>query len=260
MPPSQTAAFDDVLPRSPARSNPTRYLYTGFAALLLVLTFLGFQFFYLQGKAYPGRDIMPPVRTLVVLHGVLMSSWIVLFLIQPALIASGNRRLHMAVGKVGALIAAGMVLVSPAVSIAVVRHGPEFPLWGLNRRQFMAIPLLIILTFAVFVSIGVWQRRRPAIHRPMMLLATLAILAAATDRIGALTGLYAESFWGRAFGPFFPALVIGAAFLATKTLLTRSLDRWFTVGYAGFAAVAALIMVIATTGGWFRFASFLVGS
>ena len=253
-----TASLDGAIARSPTRSNPARFLHLTFAVLLFVLTFLGFQFFYLQGKAYPGREILPQVKTLVMLHGLFMSAWMVLYVVQPLLIAIGNRRLHMAIGKFGAVLAAGMVVLGPMVSVAATRYGPEFPLWGLNRRQFMAIPILGMLVFSVFVGIGVWQRRRPAIHRSMMLLATLAILVAATDRIGALHGLYGESIWGRVFGPFFPELVICAAFLGVKGLLTRSFDRWFAVGFAAFAVVSASIMQIATTDGWFRFASFLV--
>ena len=256
---STTASLDSIPSKSPSRTNPSRYLHTAFAVLLFALAFIGFQFFYLQGKAYPGRELMPQTKTLVVLHGVLMSAWMVLYLGQPLLIALGNRKLHMAIGKIGALLAAGMVIVGPMVSVAVVRYGPEFPLWGLNRRQFMAISILSIVTFGVFVAIGVWQRRRPALHRAMMLLGTLAAMAAATDRIGVVHGLYAESVWGRVFGPFFPVLVIGAAFLGIKALLTRSFDRHFAVGYAALAIVSALIMQIATTDVWFRFASFLVG-
>ena len=258
MHPSTTVSIDGVLSKAPTRSNPARFLHTTFAVLLFVLTFLGFQFFYLQGKAYPGREIMPQVKTLVVLHGLFMSAWMVLYLVQPLLIATGNRRLHMAIGKFGAVLAAGMVVLGPVVSVAVTRYGPEFPLWGLNRRQFMAIPLLVMLFFAVFVAIGVWQRRRPEIHRSMMMLATLGIVVAATDRIGALHGLYGESFWGQVFGPFFPELVICVVFLAVKGLLTRSFDRWFATGLAVFAVVSASIMQIATTAVWFRFASFLV--
>ena len=253
-----TASLDGAIARSPTRTNPARFLHATFAVLLFVLTFLGFQFFYLQGKAYPGREILPQVKTLVVLHGLFMSTWMVLYVVQPFLIATGNRRLHMAVGKFGAVLAASMVVLGPMVSVATTRYGPEFPLWGLNRRQFMAIPILVMLVFAVFVALGVWQRRRPEIHRSMMLLATLGIVVAATDRIGALHALYGESIWGQVFGPFFPELEIGAAFLGVKALLTRSFDRLFATGLAVFAVVSASIMQVATTAVWFRFASFLV--
>ena len=67
----------------------------------------------------------------------------------------------------------------------------------------MAIPMIGILVFGLFVAIGVWYRRRPEIHRPMMLLGTLVIMAAATDRITALPPLFAETIWGGSGGRFF---------------------------------------------------------
>jgi hypothetical protein len=255
---AKTVSIGDALTRTPARSNPARLLYAAVALLLLVATLLGFQQFYLHGKAYPGREILPHAKLLIVAHGVAMSGWIVLFLVQALLIAGANRRLHMALGKVGALLAACIVVLGLQVPIAVTRYGPEFPLWGLTRRQFMAIPIISILIFGVFVAIGVWFRRRPEIHRPMMLLATLSIVAAATDRITGLSALYAESIWGRVFGPFFPALLIGVLFLVVKWLLTRSFDRWYAVGYAVLVATSAMIMQLAPSEIWGRFAAFLV--
>lgn len=259
MDPAKTVSIGEALTRTPARANPARLLYAAFALLLLVDTLAGFQQFYLHGRAYPGREILPHARLLIVAHGVAMSSWIVLFLVQPMLIVSANRRLHMTLGKIGALLAAAIVVLGLRVPIEVTRFGPEFPLWGLTRRQFMAIPIISILVFGVFVTIGVWYRRRPEIHRPMMLLATLSIVAAATDRITGLSALYGASVWGRVFGPFFPALLIGALFLAVKWLLTRSFDRWYAVGYAALVAANAMIMALAPSEVWGRFAAFLVG-
>ncbi|MFA5058423.1 MAG: hypothetical protein WC485_09940 [Opitutaceae bacterium] len=230
-----------------------------FALLLLGATLAGFQQFYLHGRAYPGREILPHAQLLIVAHGVAMSGWIVLFLVQPMLIISANRRLHMTLGKIGAVLAAAIVVLGLQVPIAVTRFGPEFPLWGLTRRQFMAIPIISILIFGVFVAIGVWYRRRPEIHRPMMLLATLSIMAAATDRITGLPALYAASFWGRVFGPFFPALLIGALFPVVHWLLTRAFDRWYAAGYAALVVANAMIMALAPSEAWGRFAAFLVG-
>jgi hypothetical protein len=260
MNPAETVSIGQTLTRTSAKSNPARLLYAAVAFLLLVATLLGFQQFFLHGKAYPGREIVPHAKLLVVAHGVAMSSWIVLFVIQPLLIVGAHRRLHMTLGKIGAVLAACIVVLGLQVPIAVTRYGPEFPLWGLTRRQFMAIPIISILVFGIFVAIGVWYRRRPEIHRPMMLLATLSIVAAATDRITGLSALYDESIWGRLFGPFFPALVIGAMFLVVKWLLTRSFDRYLAAGYAALIAADAMIMALAPSEAWGRFAAFLVGS
>ena len=254
-----TASVDDTLTRAPARATSTHLLYAGAAFLLLMATVLGFQQFYLHGRAFPGRELLPQARLLLIAHGVAMSGWIILFLVQTLLIVGANRGLHMTLGKIGAGLAVAMVVLGWLVPVAVTRYGPEFPLWGLTRRQFMAIPLISITLFGVFVATGVWNRRRPEIHRPMMLLATLAIVAAATDRITALHALYAGTLWGRIFGPFFPALVFGAAFLVLKWLLTRSFDRRYALGYAALFAADAAIMAVAPTEAWVRFASFLVG-
>ena len=53
-------------------------------------------------------------------------------------------------------------------------------------------------------------------------------------------------------------LVVGLFFLIVKRLLTRSWDRWFTMGYAGLVIASALIMRLATMSAWDHFASFLL--
>ena len=99
---TQPFPFDILQPNKPVSSNRARLFYSGAALLLLVLMFLGFQQFYLHGKAYPDRELAPPIRTLIILHGLGMSAWVLLFLVQPLLVASGNRRVHMMLGRVGA--------------------------------------------------------------------------------------------------------------------------------------------------------------
>lgn len=242
------------------RSNRTRYLYTAFAALLVVVTLLGFQQFYLHGRAYPAHPFPPPLKGLLVTHGLLMTGWITLFLLQPLLIVSGNRKMHITLGTAGAVLAAAMLVVGIYTPIATTRVEPDIVLWGLNRHHFTAIPILSILTFAGFVAVGISYRRRPDIHRPMMLLATLSIMAAAADRITGLPELYATTVWGRVFGPFFAPLLIGGLFLVTKLALTRRFDRPFATGFAVLVLISAAILKIAATDAWFRFATMLVGS
>jgi hypothetical protein len=59
MNPAKTVSIGEALTRTPARSNPARLLYAAVALLLLVATLLGFRQFFLHGKAYPGREIVP---------------------------------------------------------------------------------------------------------------------------------------------------------------------------------------------------------
>ncbi len=246
-------------PPRPVLRDHGRLLYAGTAALLLILMFLGFQQFYLHGRAFPGRQLTPPIRTLLILHGVAMTVWMLLFLTQALSIAAGHRQLHVRLGGIGALLACAIVLLGLRVGIESARvNPPDLRLWGLTPKQFLVVPLSSILLFAAFVGAGVWHRRRPVVHRPMMLLAVLAVMPAATDRIEALTGLYRDTMWGMLFGPFFTMLALGAAFLAAGRLLTGMWDRWFTLGYAGLLVASAVTMQVAPTPAWERIASVLL--
>ncbi len=240
------------------RADPARFLYLGVALLLFVLMFLGFRQFFLHGRAVSGQELPPPVSTLLIVHGVAMTTWMVLFLVQPLLIVSHNRRLHMSLGMFGAGLAAAIVVLGTWTAIATTRKiDTDLVRYGLHRRQFMAVPLSDIAAFAAFVAVGIWNRQRPKIHRPMMLLATLATMAAATNRIPEFRGLGGSNFWGHVFGPHLVPLSIGVLFLATKSALTRSVDRWFAGGLAACALINALGMQIASTATWERIATAL---
>ena len=92
----------------------------------------------------------------------------------------------------------------------------------------------------------------------MMLLATLAAIPAALDRIDAISSLYRGTVWGTIFGPFFSSLVIGALFLVVKLALSRSFDKSYTMGWAGLVVAFAGIMKLATSQAWDPIASFLL--
>jgi len=252
-PPSQ-----DLPKATPSKSNPARLLYAAAAAVLFVITLLGFQQFYLHGRAYPGHELPPPVKLLIIAHGLAMTGWVVLFLVQTFLIVGGNRRVHMALGRIGAFLAVGMVLLGLRLPIETTRFEPDVTLWGLDRRHFMAIPMLSILLFGAFVAVGIWHRRRPEVHRPMMLMAALSIIGAASDRVTGLPGLWAASVWGGLFGPFFSAVVIGAVVFIAKWALTRSFDRWYATGHLAMVAVFAFTMKLAFSRPWDQFTAFLV--
>jgi hypothetical protein len=236
-----------------------RLFYPGVAVLLLVLMFLGFREYYLHGRAFPHRPIAPPIATLVLLHGITMSAWVVLLLVQSLLVLNRRIRVHRALGMIGAALAVGMVVLGLRVGIESVRlTPPQARIWGLAPRQFLAVPLISILIFAGFVALGVWYRRRPAVHRPMMLLATFAIIPAAVSRIEPLSALYVGTVWETVFGPFFWTLVLGALLAPVKWLLSRSFDRAYALGYLFLVVSSVLILRLATTGAWDRFASFLL--
>jgi hypothetical protein len=248
-------------PKGAGPHDRGRFFYSGAAAFLLLIMFLGFQQFYVHGKAFPNRPLTPPIRTLLIAHGIAMSAWVLLLLVQPLLVINRNYRVHMALGKIGAVLAACIFLLGLKLGIKAVRVSPpEARLWNMPYKHFMAVPIISITIFAAFVTAGILNRRRPGIHRPMMLLATLAAIPAALDRIEAIASLYRQTVWGMIFGPFFSSLVTGAVFLVVNWALTRKFDRYYAMGWVGLVVVSAGIMKLATSSVWDGIASLLLGS
>lgn len=254
-----TRTTDEPRVQVPTKPKRGRLFYTGAAALVLVLMLLGFQQYYLHGKGYPGRDIAPPMQTLVLLHAIAMTAWVVLFLVQPLLVASGNRRVHMAVGRFGAILAACVVVLGMWVAIqGAPLVPPEFRLWGLAPKAFNMFSVVTIVIFGVFVAVGVYYRRRPDIHRPMMLMATLIVIAAAVARIDPLNALYEGTALQTIFGPLLWTVALATLLLVVKWLITGSFDRWFAIGYACLVGSDLLVWRIANTEAWDRLATLLL--
>lgn len=236
-----------------------RYFYSGAALTLLLFAFWGFDNFYLHGKAPGGAEITPQIRTLVIVHGIVMTAWMILFTVQPQLIARRKYRVHMALGKFGAVIAAAAVVLGSLVAVESARFNPPDALtWGLLPRQFLTFTLVPILLFGALVAFAIWNRGTPDIHRPMMLTAVLAAMPPPLFRIDPVRETFENSLLGNIFGPFAPALVIALIFVIVKWILFRRLDRWQVIGFIVLAIAGLVLMRLATTGLWDKFASTLV--
>lgn len=252
--------------RSPTSSSDmpqdrAKFFYTGAAILMLVLVVWGFQLFYLHGQAYPGRPLTPPIRGVVIQHGIAMSAWIILLIIQPLLIVNSKYKVHMTLGKIGAVTAVLVVLAGYRVAVGAASvNPPQVIIWGLDPKHFLMIPLVAIVLFAGFVLVGIWNRNQPEIHKPMMLFATLTALAAAIDRIDFIRHFYEKSFLGALWGPYLAPVAIGLALLLLKWVLTKSFDRVFAIALAVLAVAGLFVMKFAPTAAWENIASALVRS
>lgn len=243
-----------------ARVLPSKLFHLHSATLAILLTLIGFHHFFFAGMSYPGRPITPPIRGLVIAHGVTMAAWLVVAFAQPLLIRLGHRGAHKALGRVGALLACTVVVIGVWIAAASARvTPPEARIWGLSPKEFMVVPFFAAIAFASFVGIGLWFVRKPAVHRPMMTLATYAALSASVSRIDAISSLYAGTLFDRLLGPFFSTQVLCLVLVAVQTAMTRSLDRWFAGGVVAMTVFYMLVMRVATTDAWMSFASLVAG-
>ena len=108
-----------------------------------------------------------------------------LFVAQTALISARRPSWHRRLGLAGMGLAGVMLIVGTAVAIAAARHPPARGVAaGLPPPLvFLLIPLTDLAAFAVLAGSGLYNRRKPASHKRLMLLATIAILPAALGRM-----------------------------------------------------------------------------
>ena len=237
-----------------------RWFYPLTGVLMLAFTLIGFHFFYLGGRAYPGRPLTPPIKALVIAHAVTMSAWILLYTVQPFLIALRRHRLHMALGRVGGMLALVILITGVVLSVRWVQVlPPEMVIWAMSPRQFVAVPLISVFVFAACVGVGVWKRRRQEIHRPAMFLGTLAAISAAVSRIDGISVLYQSTVWERAFGPFFASLILGGVLVLLRVVLARRIEPWLALGYLGMVVLSAGIIWLARTPAWDAFVTAIAG-
>ena len=245
---------------TPQKPAAERYFYFIATVLLVVLTVVGFQLFYFYGRAYPGRPLTPPIKVLIITHGVAMSLWMLLASVQAFLITAGHRRLHMTLGKVAAAVAVCLVVLGIQLGVGATKVAPPDLMHGpLTPKQFMAVPVLTIMLYALFVAAGVLWRKRSDIHRPMMFMASMTVVGAAIARIDFFNHIFAGTVWQRIFGDLFFTVVISGLFLAAKCLVFRKFDRWFAAGYAVLTLWCLMIIQGAPTQAWDTIASFLLG-
>lgn len=254
-----STADDASTPLPRRRVDAARLFHSAAFALLLALAFAGFHRFYLHGRAFPDRELTPPIRMSIIVHGVIMSAWMLLALVQPLLIAARRHRLHMRLGWLGAALAAGVTVTGLHLAIVSARATPaEARIWGLAPRPFMAVPFWIAVTFGLMVAAAVWQRRRPAPHRALMLMATVAAMSAAISRIQMLNDLYAGTIWESLFGPFFTTALVGGGLVLAQGVMARGVDRWLAAAFTALTVIFLVIWRIAPTAGWAWLAGLMV--
>ena len=200
--------------------KPERLFYTAAGAVFLVLTIIGFQHYIFAGKHADGSPISPLMLATVVVHSSAIFAWFVLFFVQSLLISTQNRRVHMKLGWSVLVIGATIAVTGPLVAYRSVRLDPSQVIFDWPGPQFLLIMYTEIALFVVFAAIGVLNRKRPRIHRPMMLMASLSILSGATGRIPLVGSIFGLHHWMGIFGP---VVALGVLLLLVRWAMTRAL-------------------------------------
>lgn len=157
------------------RTPPLRRggFFLAMAGVLLFVTLLGFaRTFYL--RPLTGE---PPVGVPLALHGTAWTGWFSLLLLQAYLVRGRRIQLHRTLGVAGAIVAVAAVLSS--AWILALRDAPYLetaPARGFGN-------LMALVAFALCVGAGLWYRRRPQVHRRLVLAGSIVVVAPALSRV-----------------------------------------------------------------------------
>lgn len=160
--------------------NHDSLFFSGMAVIALIVVFSGFaRTYFLAGLL---RAPLP--NRLVHVHAVAFTLWIILFVTQSSLVAARRVALHRRLGLFGFVLAVVMIVLGPlAASDRLARNTAHPGTETLEDvRAFYPVSLGDILMFSTFIYFGSRNRFQPAVHKRLMLFATLSLLDAAFDR------------------------------------------------------------------------------
>lgn len=231
-----------------------RPLYLLAAVVVPLVVLAGFaRTYYLKG--FFATPALPSV--IVHLHGLIMTAWVVLFIVQVTLVAKRKTKLHQRLGILGAFLAGLVFIVGILTALyAAARfvNAPNLvPPGAPPPLPFLVIPLGDMVAFAILVGTALYYRKRLDIHKRLMLVAAVNITVPAIARIP--VNFIANG------GPlvfFGLADFILLSFLAFDTIRHKRLHPAFLWGTLFVILFQPLRIVLAGTQAWTSFAAALV--
>jgi hypothetical protein len=222
---------------------------------LFLIAAVGFPLLVLIGyfKTYYFReffDVKPLATSLVHVHAIVMTTWVLFFTTQSFLIRTKSIKLHMTLGFVGIALAALVVVVGMATAYdahLVRRTAPP----GLDPLEFFIVPTLDMLNFVILFAGAIYYRKRPGEHKGLMLMTVLNFLPAALFRIPFIPPQYGL-LWG--FGV--PDILAIASF-SWYTWKHRRFNAPFALGVLLVITSLPLRLLFAGTPTWHAVATWL---
>lgn len=231
-----------LLMRVLTREQEHRFFHA-VAWLLAGLVFLGF------ARTYYFKSVFgaPALPLLLHAHGIVMTLWFGLFVVQVSLVKSRRIDLHRRLGSAGLLLGTLAVILSAVVSMGLARQ--ELLARPASRLPALLLGLQLFAVLGVFVVLmvlGYCYRRRPDLHKRFMTMGMLCVLGPALTRLPFLPNhdiavtiafnvglilavVLADAFLHRRFHPAFAggaALVIGSMFAVAQFAQTDYWAAW----------------------------------
>ena len=177
-----TASATAAAPSTARKFRPSFFFWMVLAMCVFVFGGFGMHSFVpaLQGN-------FPPAPPVVHLHAVVFIAWMILLLVQSALVSAGNVKLHRTLGTWG--IAQGTATILIGLMMQLVASARGYSAGRPAGTDGLYLGLLAFLGFALMFALAIRNRTRPDIHRRMILFAMLPVIPPGVNR-----------FWANALG------------------------------------------------------------
>jgi hypothetical protein len=128
-----------------------------------------------------GMVAAPLPNKLIHFHGAVFTLWMVLLAVQVGLVSAKKLQWHKQLGLAGFGLAVLMLALGVMAGTDALRRGMDGGS-GLGAKTFYVIPLSGIVAFSALVYFAYRMRFKPASHKRLILIATIAISEAAIAR------------------------------------------------------------------------------
>lgn len=155
-----------------------KYFYLAMSFLMIAIVVWGFGHTVNDVLFHPAV----PRPLLLWIHSATFSAWLLLFLLQSALVRSHNVRLHRTLGWFVAGVGAAMIPLGITVGLVMGRFDVRI-LHEAGADAFEFISFGDVTIFTVWLALGILWRRKPALHKPALFIATCGLIGAAFGRV-----------------------------------------------------------------------------
>lgn len=169
----------NALSATAARAVPSRHrIFVPLAVLVTLIAFVGFW------PNYFGPLLNGSVDATVVIHfhAAVFVLWLTLFMAQVAMAATGRLALHMQLGRLLMGYGVFLIIIALFTAFAVFQMRVDAGNFSEAARRLFA-PVRDMIAFAPLLWAGWIYRKKPEIHKRLMLLATTVLLIAAVGRM-----------------------------------------------------------------------------
>lgn len=223
-----------------------RIFFSTMAILLCVVVIIGFSPTYFRA----GMLRAPLPSPILHVHGAVFTLWMVIYLVQTALISARQVKWHRSFGVIAFCLPPIMIVLGLIAAIDALHR--RVSIGPLDPAVSLSIPLLGIAWFTVLIFASWRTRRRPDAHKRLILLATIALTDAALGRFPwNLIGLSPAA--GAVTGLGILILLVVLYDLAALHRVHRSTMWAAPITFA----VGAFAVPIGMTSGWHAFAAAL---